>query len=75
MAWKTNWHYMTGNVEITVRAKDENERFQKFTFPCYVSKEVDSYDRLENLSDIAHHMALLRNYYHAEITDIKEIQQ
>ena len=73
MSWKLNWHYITGNVQVTVQAQDENEDLQTFTFNCYVSDEVNSYDRLDNISDVAHHMALLRNYYHAEITDIKEI--
>lgn len=75
MKWKTNWSYITGNVKVTVRATDENEDLQTFTFTCFLSREVNSYDRLDNLSDVAHHMALLRNYYRAEIIDIKEQEQ
>lgn len=75
MKWKMNWSYITGNVKVTVRATDENEDLQTFTFTCFLSHEVNSYDRLDNLSDVAHHMALLRNYYRAEIIDIKEQEQ
>ena len=74
MAWKSIWSYITGNVVVTVQAQDENEDIKTFEFNCFMSDKVDSYDRLDNLSDIAHHMALLRNYYHSEIIDIKEIK-
>ena len=75
MGWKLNWKYMKGNIKVTVQAKDENEDFQIFTFTCYVSDSINEYDRLDNISDIAHHMALLRNYYHAELIKIEEIPQ
>lgn len=75
MSWKHDWKYKSGNVQVTVRAKDDNEDFQTFTFTCYVSNDIDGYDRLDNISDIAHHMSLLRNYYHAEIIDVKELRQ
>ena len=74
MGWKTDWRYKKGNVQVTVQAEDENEKIKKFDFTCYLSDEVSPYDRLDNLADIAHHMALLRNYYHGEIIDIKEIK-
>ena len=72
MSWKPIWKLMSENVQITVRAIDENGDYKKFTFDCYVSKEINGYDRLDNLSDIAHHLALLRNYYQGEIIDVKE---
>lgn len=75
MSWKNDWGYMSGNLQITVRAIDENGDYKKFTFECYVSKEVNGYDRLDNLSDVAHHVALLRNYYQGEIIDIKELEK
>ena len=75
MACKSTWHYITGNVKVTVQATDENDDLQIFTFTCFLSDEVNSYDRLDNLSDVAHHMALLRNYYRAEIIDIEELPQ
>lgn len=75
MSWKTEWKFMSGNVQITVRAIDENEIKRTFTFSCFVSNEVNEYDRLDNLSDIAHHLALLRNYYHGEIIDVKELKK
>ena len=75
MSWKNEWKFATGNVKVTVQAQDDNEKKHTFEFTCYVSKEVGDYDRLDNLSDIAHHMALLRNYYHAELIDVKEMQE
>lgn len=75
MSWKNEWKFATGNVKVTVQAQDDNEKKHTFEFTCYVSKEVSDYDRLDNLSDVAHHMALLRNYYHAELIDVKEIQE
>ena len=75
MSWKLDWELMSGNVEVTVRAIDENGNYKKFTFTSYVSKEIDGYDRLDNLSDIAHHSALLRNYYQGEIIDVKELNE
>ena len=71
MAWKRTWQYMSGNIQVTVSAIDDNEQKQTFTFTCFVSDGVSYYDRLDNLSDVAHHMALLRNYYQSEIIDIK----
>ena len=73
MAWKTTWLYMSGNIQVTVSAIDHNEQKHTFTFTCFVSDDVSDYDRLDNLSDVAHHMALLRNYYHSEIIDIKKL--
>lgn len=75
MSWKPIWNYITGNVKVTVQAIDHNEDLQTFTFTCFLSREVNSYDRLDSLSDVAHHMSLLRNYYHAEIIDIEELPQ
>ena len=70
--WKHEWKYMKGNVIVTVQALDENEDKQTFEFSCFVSEEVGDYDRLDYLSYVAHYMALLRNYYHAELIDVKE---
>ena len=73
MAWKTKWKFMSGNVQVTVSAIDHNERKQTFIFTCFISDDISYYDRLDYLSDVAHYMALLRNYYHAEIIDVKEL--
>ena len=74
MSWQ-KWKYINGNVQVTVRAIDHDEQKQTFTFTCFVSDDISYYYRLDNLSDVAHYMALLRNYYHAEIIDIKELPQ
>ena len=75
MAWKNTWKNMYGDVQVTVRATDHNEDKVVFTFNCNISPEINDYDKLEIISDIAHHSALLRNYYHAEIIDIKETEE
>ena len=75
MAWKNTWKYMSGNVQVTVSAIDHNEQTQTFTFTCFISNDISYYDRLDNLSDVAHYMALFRNYYHGEIIDVKELKQ
>lgn len=72
MSWKSDWHYLTGDLKVTVRAIDEEDTYRTFDFTCYADKEVNSYDRLTYLEDIAHAMAKLQNYYHAEIIDIKD---
>lgn len=74
MSWNPKWEYMSGEVRVTVCAIDHNEQKQVFTFTCIVSDDISGYDRLDNLSDVAHYMALLRNYYHAEIIDVKELK-
>lgn len=74
MGWNPEWKYKNGEVRVTVCAIDHNEQKQIFTFTCIISDDVNDYDRLDNLSDIAHHMALLRNFYHAEIIDVKELK-
>lgn len=74
MSWQ-KWKFISGNVQVTVRAIDHNEQKQTFTFTCFVSDDISYYDRLDNLTDVAHYMALLMNYYHAEIIDVKELKQ
>ena len=74
MSWQ-KWKFISGNVQVTVRAIDHNEQKQTFTFTCFVSNDISNYDRLDNLTDVAHYMALLRNYYHDEIIEIKELKQ
>ena len=74
MSWQ-KWKYISGNVQVTVRAIDHNEENQTFTFTCFISDDISYYDRLDNLSDVAHYMALLRNYYRDEIIDVKELKQ
>ena len=68
---KIYWEEIFGTVTVTARGIDENGEWQEFTFDCYISPVVNSYDRLENVMDTAHHLALLRNLYRAEIIDVK----
>ena len=75
MAWKNTWKNMYGDVQVTVRAINHYEQYRTFTFNCYISPEINDYDKLDIISDIAHRSALLRNYYHAEIIDIKELEE
>ena len=74
MTWKNTWKYMSGEVRVTVQAIDHNEQKRIFTFTCVVSNDISYYDRLDYLSDVAHYMALLQNYYHGEIIDVKELK-
>ena len=68
---KIYWDLIDGCVTVKVRAINSDDNFEEFTFDCYISPEVNSYDRLENVMDTAHHLALLRNLYRAEIIDVK----
>ncbi|MBQ9782443.1 MAG: hypothetical protein IJW26_04605 [Clostridia bacterium] len=65
------WEEIFGTVTVTARGIDENDEWQTFTFDCYVSEEVHSYTKLENILDTAYHLALLRNLYHSEVLDVK----
>ena len=65
------WEEIFGTVTVTARGIDENDEWQEFTFDCYVSKEVHSYTKLENILDAAYHLALLRDLYHSEVLDVK----
>lgn len=68
---KIYWEEIFGTVTVTARAIDHNDEWHKFTFDCYVSKDVDSYSRLENILGAAYHLALLRDLYHSEVLDVK----
>ena len=70
----STWKYMTGILEITVTTLDEYENAIKFKFNCYASPEVNNTDRLDNISAIGYHMAILLNCHNAEIIDIKEVK-
>ena len=73
MSWKSDWYYLTGDLKITVRGIDAEDTYRTFDFTCYVTDYINDYDRLSYLEDAAHAMAKLRDYYHAEIIDIKKI--
>ena len=32
---KIEWKYLTGDLIVTVRGRDKNERFMTFEFTCY----------------------------------------
>lgn len=73
---KREWSYLGGNVCVKVRARDaETERFIGFEFTCIISENLDAYDRLDILDDVAHDMAKLRNCHRAEIIDVREIEE
>ena len=66
------WEEIFGTVTVTARGIDENDEWQTFTFDCYVSENVNSYSRLENILDAAYHLALLRDLYRSEVLDVKK---
>jgi hypothetical protein len=68
---KIYWDLIDGCVTVKVRAINHEDKFEEFTFDCFISSEVNSYDKLENVMDAAYHLALLRNLYRAEIIDVK----
>lgn len=69
---KIAWKYLTGNLIVTVKAQNENDKPELFTFECYVSSNITPYEKLDNIHDIAQHSANLRGLYLAEIVDIKQ---
>ena len=69
---KIAWKYLTGNLVVTVKAQNENDKPELFTFKCYVSSNITPYEKLDNIQDIAQHSANLRGLYLAEIVDIKQ---
>lgn len=69
---KTTWKYLTGNLIVTVKAQNENDKPELFTFECYVSSNITPYEKLDNIQDITRHSANLRGLYLAEIMDIKQ---
>ena len=69
---KNEWNYMSGNLIVTVEALNHDDEKEQFEFECYCSPEINNYDKIDNIGDIAHHAAILRNLYRTEIVDIKE---
>lgn len=69
------WEEIYGNVTVTFRGFNENDEWEKFTFDCWISEEVNSYDRLSYVNDIAHAMVLLRNLRFAEVVDVKRVKK
>lgn len=69
---KPEWKYLTGNLIVTVKAQNENDEPEYFDFACYVSPNLNAYDKMDNLLDIAQHAANLRELYRADIADIKQ---
>jgi len=65
------WEEIFGTVTVTARGIDENDEWQKFTFDCYVSEELNSYTKIENISGVAFYLALLRDLWHSEVLDVK----
>ena len=72
MSWKTDWYYLTGDLKVTVRGIDAEDTYRTFDFTCYVSNYINDYDRLTYLEDAARALANMRDYYQAEIIDIKK---
>ena len=69
---KIAWNYLTGNLIVTVKALNNDNEPELFTFECYVSSNINPYDKLDNIHDIAQHSANLHGLYLAEIVDIKQ---
>ena len=69
---KSEWRNLDGNLIVTVKAQNENREPEYFDFACYVSPKLNSYDKTDNLLDIARHAANLRELYRADIADIKQ---
>ena len=67
------WEEIYGNVTVTARGLNENDVWEQFTFDCYISEEVNSYDRLSYVNDIACAMVRLRNLGFAEVVDVKKV--
>lgn len=74
--WKTEWKYLDGDVSVTVRAQDQKTgKLVRFLFECYVSEELDGYDRCELLEEVAHKMAALRNCYRSELINVRKVEK
>ena len=69
---KSEWKYLTENLIVTVKAQNKNGEPEYFDFACYVSPNLNSYDKMDNLLDIARHTANLRELSLADIADIKQ---
>lgn len=65
------WEEIVGLVTVTARGIDENDEWQEFTFDCYVSENLNSYDKIENILNSANHLGLLRDLYRSEVLDVK----
>lgn len=65
------WEEIVGLVTVTARGIDEYEELQEFTFDCYVSENLNSYDKIENISKSANHLGLLRDLWDSEVLDVK----
>lgn len=70
---KIMWDFIEGNVKVKAKGIDENDDIQYFEFQCYIGKEINSYDRMDLTSDVAHVMGKLRSLYHIEIVDVEEL--
>lgn len=66
-----NWKEIFGTVTVTARGIDENDEWQEFTFDCYVSENLNSYTKLENISGAVFYLALLRDLWRHEVLDVK----
>lgn len=70
---KILWKYISGNIKVKVKARNENNKTVYFDFQCYVEKELDAYDKFDYIDDVALAMANLRNLHHYEIVELEEL--
>lgn len=60
-----------GSAIVTVQALNDNEVKVQFTFECFISDELNDYDKLEYATDAGHALALLAGYHFAKVVDIQ----
>ena len=69
---KKEWKNMSGELIITVEALNQDEEKEQFEFECYISPEINSYDKGDYIGSIALYSAKLWGFYFPEIIEIKE---